>query len=399
MTHNRRLPALVAAGALTLMSPAAAYAEAPEHGALSEENYGGLSLGEGVGTFPLDSAFELMLLSEDFDIPESLEIWALSPQGDEILIGSGATESSSYQNPGSPTYPEAAVELIEVELPSSEIAGSDWYAFAAVDGDSGDLVTWQVYPVLLEGDDHSFDDDSLQQTWPVPDPQDRTSPSSTPPTLEVLTEETYGLVSIHQNEAILPLDEEITVDVQADTYADLWLLPPGGEEAVFLPARVTDSTEETIQWATQISSEEVDYTGIYGLIYVSGSEVLGWAPFGITLEGESLDAGLPGVHDSADGYADRSIWPVPDSVPGPEEEGAEEDEQAEQPEDETTEAPTEEPTEDQQPEGTDETDPAQTEQTSGDNGVNVWVVVLAIAGGALIAAGIAYLIGNRRRSS
>ncbi|WP_150462129.1 hypothetical protein [Nesterenkonia ebinurensis] len=393
----RLLPALGVAGTLALVTPAGAYAS-PDPDALSEQTYGGLNLGEGVGTFPLDSTFDLMLLSEDYDIPESVEVWALSPEGDEILIGSGATESSTYQNPGSETYPEVEVELIEVELPSAEVTASDWYAFVAVDEDSGDLVTWQTYPVLLEGDDRSFDGDELYEIWPAPDPQDRTSPSSTAPTVDVLTEDTYGLVGIHQDDALLPLDEEFTVEVQADVYADLWLLPPSsGEEAIFLPARVAESSDDRIQWNTQIGSEDIDYTGIYGLVYVYGDEVLGWAPFGITLDGEPLDAGLPGVHATEDGFADRSIWPVPDSVPGPEEAERAEEDDDDAGEDETAEA-TEEPAPTQEPEeGSDETEPAETDQASDTNGINGWVVVLAIAGGALIAAGIAYLIGNRRK--
>lgn len=396
----RLLPALGVAGTLALIAPTTANATAPNHDNLAEQLYGGASIGEGGGTFPLDTSFDLMLDAESYQIPESVEIWALSPEGDEVLIGSGATESATYQNPGSPTYPEVEVELIEVELPSSEISASDYWAFAAIDGASDEVVTWTVYPVLLEGDDTSFDDEGMREAWPsAPDPQERNYPWNVAPTIDALTEDTYGIVSIHQDQAILPLDEEFIVETSIGVYADLWLLPPGGEEAVFLPASVVESGEGSVQWSTQISSDDVDYSGIYALVYSHGDNIQGWAPFAVEADGDPLEAGDPGVHESEVGFSDRSIWPVPDSVPGPEEGERPEEDNDDAGEDATAEA-TGEPAPTQEPEeGSDQTEPAETDQASDTNGINGWVVVLAIAGGALITAGIAYLIGNRRKTS
>lgn len=395
----RTVTSLGAVSALVLATGPAAYA-APQQDELSEDTYGGLSLGEGEGIFPVDTEFDLMLASENFDIPETVEIWALSAEGDDILIGSGETESDTYQNPGSPTYPEQEVELIEVLLSSDDFEGSDWYAFTAVDGTSGEIITWTPYPVMVEGDDREFDGSEAEELWPVPSNGENSDPSSQAPTLESLTEETYGLISIFEDEPTIPLDQEFTVELQAEAAeADLWLLPPGGEEAVFLPAELltdgTGASAESPRWNTLVASEDVDYSGIYGLVATDEEDnVLGWTPFALSLDGESLEPGDPGVHESEAGYSDRNIWPIPDDVPGPEEGQTSEEDSEEDNDDDATEEATSEP------EGSEGEDPAETDATAegeGDgNGLNGWVVVLAIVGGALIAAGIAYLVGLRR---
>lgn len=382
---------------LALGGSAPAHAAEPDPDVLSEETHGGVALGEGAGAFPVDAEFDLMLAAEDFDIPETVEIWALSTEGDSLLIGSGETESETYQNPGSPTYPEVDVELIEVHLPSSEVPASDWYAFAAVDESDGALVTWTAYPVLLEDDPRDFDGSEAAELWPVPDHSENTEPSSEPPTLETLTEDTYGVVSIMRDDPVIPVDEDFTVEVETSVAnADLWLLPPGGEEALFLPAQLAAEGDgvhaEYPRWNTSVSSSDVEYNGIYGLVATHESDgLIGWAPFAVSVDGESLHPGDPGVHETEAGYSDRSIWPIPDSVPGPEE-GA-----AEDPDEDATSEPENEETGSPEPEGADESGPADAgEAPDTDNGTSWLVPTLAIAGGALIVAGIAYLIGSRR---
>ncbi|WP_120003415.1 hypothetical protein [Nesterenkonia muleiensis] len=393
----RLLTAFGAASILILTAPAAAQATEPERDQLSEDTYGGVTLGEGAGSFPVDSEFDLMLAADDFEIPDSVEIWALSPEGGSILIGSGETESETYQNPGSDTYPEISVELIEVNLPSAEIPTSEWYAFTAVDSSSGDLITWTAYPVALDDDPRDFVGQPTD-IWPVPDHNENTEPSSDSPTLEVLTEDTYGLVSILRDEPVIPLDQEFTVEVETSlANIDLWLLPPGGEEAVFLPAQLADDGAEYPQWSTSVSSEDVEYNGIYGLVATNESDgLIGWTPFGLSADGESLQPGDPGVHETEAGYSDRSIWPIPDSVAGPDE-GQTGEGEAQEPEDAETESP--EPTETPEPEDTEETEPTEFEETSDTESTTHWIIGLAIAGGVLIIAGLIYLVRTRRSAA
>lgn len=390
-----RLFTVVSLGAgLVLGASVPAQAAEPDPEDFAEDLYAGLLLGEGAGTFPVDIEFEVMLDAEMFDIPEEVEIWALSTEGDATLLGEGETVSEVYQNPGSPSYPEFEVELIEVTLPSSEVPASDWYAFAAVDPHTDDLITWTVYPVELEEDPKEFSNPP-SSIWPIPDHGENTEPTSDAPTLDALTEETYGLVSILRDAPVIPVDEDFTVEVETSLAdVDLWLLPPGGEEAIFLPADMVE-TDPFPQWGTRVSSGDVEYNGIYGLVATNESDgLIGWAPFGLSIDGESLQPGDPGVHESDASYSDRSIWPIPDSVPGPDGDPAEEE--TAEPEDEQTQSP-EPPTGEPEPEGTDESGPAEQEETAdADEGIN-WVVLgLAVTGGALIIGGIAYLIGSRR---
>lgn len=391
---TRLFTAFGAACALILVAPTAGQATEPEPDQLSEDTYGGLTIGEGAGSFPVDSEFDLMLAADDFEIPDSVEIWALSPDGDSILIGSGETESETYQNPGADTYPEINVELIEVNLPSSEVPASEWYAFTAVDSASGDLITWTAYPVALDDDPRDFEGQPTD-IWPVPDHSENTEPSSDSPTLDVLTEDTYGLVSILRDQPVIPLDQDFTVEVETSLVnIDLWLLPPGGEEAVFLPAQLADDGTGYPQWNTSVSSEDVEYNGIYGLVATNESDgLIGWTPFGLSVDGESLQPGDPGVHETEAGYSDRSIWPIPDSVPGPDEGQTSENESPE-PEDGETESP--EPTDSPEPEGTEEAEPTEVEEASDTESTTHWIIGLAIAGGVLIIAGLIYLVRTRR---
>lgn len=388
----------IAALAFLVPGSAATAAEgaqhAPSRDELSEESFGGVLLGEGVGDFPTDEQFTVMIDAEEFDVPASVELWAMPPgSGDAVLIGSGETQFDTYQNPGAETYSELEVGLIEAELPSSEVPEQQWWAFIAVDGSNGDIVTWTVYPAGVDnGAEESLTTADRDQAWPMAPGAfgENSTASSPPPTLDALTQETYGLVSIHQESAVIPLDEEFIVEVASEISAlDLWLLPPGDEEATFLPhaEQLTEDGRslEVPQYAVQVNSDDVEYNGIYALVATYDDDgVIGWTPFALSLDGESLQPGDPGVHESDAGFADRSIWPIPDSVPGPEADQSPPDEEP---------SPTATEAEEETPEET-----APTAQSQ-DSGVNGWLIVLILAGVGLIVivAVIAYLIVSRNR--
>lgn len=387
--------------ALTVGASVPAQAEAPTGEDLSEDTYGGVLIGEGAGTFPVDDSFDLMLNAEEFSIPESVKIWAVSPDQEAVLIGEGAADSEVYQNPGSPDDYELSVELIDVSLPSDELSSSDWYAFAAVDAVSDELITWSSYPVLLEDDPRDFIGPPTD-IWPVPDSGEDTGPTSQPPTLEQLSEDTYGIVSILQDTPVIPVDEEFTAEVSTSLYdVDFWLLPPGGEDAVSLSSQRASSHSGDPQWYTMVHGDDVAYNGIYGLVATHETEgIIGWSPFGLSADGESLQPGDPGVHDSDAAYSDRSIWPIPDSVPGPDEgepEDPDEDATTEPEDDETDNADPSSPevTDGPESEGTDAAEPADAEATSGTDQTSWLVIGLAGLGGLLIIGGIAYLIHHR----
>lgn len=93
---------------------------------------------------------------------------------------------------------------------------------------------------------------------------EETSPGGEPPTLASLIEERYGVFSLQAEDPVLPLDEPFTVEAAEEQPADVefWLLPPDGGEAI------------------------------------------------------SLDSSTI----AEDTTADRSVWPITDSVPAPEQE-------------------------------------------------------------------------------
>lgn len=386
---------LMAAG-LVLGTSVPAQAAPPDAEILDEDLYGGVRIGEGAAHFPVDLDFDIILDAEEFEIPDEVEMWAMSPEGDTLLIGEGETESTVFENLSAANPTEQEVELLEVNVPSAEVPTSEWYAFIAIDPATDELVTWTAYPVQLDGDPFDFGDPP-RDIWPVPDPSENTEPSTAAPSLEELTGDTYGLVSILEDSPVIPLDREFGVQVETSVITvDLWLLPPGGEDAVFLPSFLIDNGPEVEfpQWSTEVTSDAVDYNGIYGLVAVDHSAgLIGWTPFGLSADGEPLQTSDPGVHQSDPAYSDRSIWPIPDSIPGPEEGAPEETESPEPEDEETTESP--EPTAEPEPEGTDGTEPADTEATSDNGGTNWLVIGLASLGGLLIIGGIAYLVRSR----
>lgn len=324
---------------LTLFSTAAAAPAAAQHDYeppttefLSEETYGGLSLGEGAAGYPVDQEFTVMLLAEEVDVPDTVDVWLLPPEGEEaLLVGSGPTESDVYENPGSPTYEPEEVELIDVTIDSGEVPYSGMYGLAVTDL-SGELITWSHGTVSLEGDSvgagspgFSEDDGTPDpDLWPIPGAdEEETSPGGEPPTLASLIEERYGVFSLQAEDPVLPLDQPFTVEAAEEQPADVefWLLPPDGGEAISLDSStIPEDATTPDSWEVQVSSAEVDQRGIYGLVGTTGHGVVeGWTPFAVSPGGESIEPGDPGVN-AEDTNADRSVWPIPDSVPVPEQE-------------------------------------------------------------------------------
>lgn len=399
MAQRQLLSVLGAAGVVVLVSPASAHAD--EEAPLTSDTYGGILLAEGVSTFPTDEPVELMLAAEHFDIPDTVEVWAHAPEGGEpVLIGSGETESDIYTNPGAETPTEQEVELIEVTLSGSEVPSSGWYAFTAVDESTGDLVTWSSYPVI--GEDGGELGGSPGEQWPVPDFSENVEPTSEPPSLETLTEETYGLVSINEDSPVIPVDETFTLQIASgDERTDLWLLPPGGEDATFLVTEPASDglgmTSETMPWRTVVRSEEVDYKGIYGLVATTESEgVVAWTPFALSPDGSSLEASDPGVDESDAGYSDRNIWPIPDSVPGADGDQDDSGEDADDPGAE--ENPETSPTADTTDSENEDSEAADAEQTSGSDLGSPWALITAVIGGLVLIASAAYVLWRRNRA-
>lgn len=393
MAQTRLLSALGVVGVVALISPASAHAD--EEAPLSSDTYGGIFLAEGVATFPTDDALELMLAAEHFDIPDTVEVWAHAPEGgDPVLIGSGETESDIYTNPGAETATEQEVELIEVTLPSPEVSSSGWYAFVALDESTGDLITWSSYPVI--GEDGGELGGSPGEQWPVPDFSENVEPTSEPPTVEALTEQTYGLVSINEDAPVIPVDETFTLQTDSgEERTDLWLLPPGGEDAIFLTTEPASDglgmTPGTMPWRTVVRGEEVDYKGIYSLVATAESEgVVAWTPFALSPDGSSLEPGDPGVDESDAAFSDRSIWPIPDSVAGPEataENG--EDEDTERDGDNAPASPDAETT---------DSDTADAEQTSGSDAGSPWALITAVIGGLVLITTAGYVLWRRDKA-
>ncbi len=324
-------------------SPAAAQTddEPPTLESLSEETYGGLSLGEGAAGYPVDQEFTVMLLAEEIDVPESAALWLLPPEGeDPLLVGEGPVELDTYENPGSPTYEPEEVGLIEATISSEELPYSGMYGLAATDP-SGELITWSHGTVALEGDDagpgapgFSEDDGTPDpDLWPIPGAggeQDE-SPGGEPPTLASLGEERYGVFALQAEDPVLPLDEPFTVEAAEGQPADVefWLLPPDGGEAISVDSSsLSEDDSAPDAWELQVSSADVEDRGIYGLVGTTGHGVVeGWTPFAVSPGGESIEPGDPGVN-AEDTNADRSIWPIPDSVPVPEQDTGEADDGA-----------------------------------------------------------------------
>lgn len=404
MATARLSASLGAAGVVVLAAAPAAHADEQDHeqAALSSDVYGGVLLAEGVGAFPTDEPLDLMIAAEAFDVPDDVEIWAYSPEDeDPVLIGSGETESDTYVNPGAETPTESEVELIEVTLPQADVPATGWYAFLALDESTGELITWSSYPVLgVDGGDVTG---GPGDHWPVPDISENLEPSTEPPTLDDLTEQGYGLISIDQEEPVLPLDETLTLQIDGvEGRADLWLLPPDGEDAAFL---VTEPASDglgvrpgDIPWRTVVPSENAEYNGIYGLVAThEEAGVVAWTPFAVSADGGSLEVSDPGVDDSDPAYSDRSIWPIPDSIPGAE--GEQDDDAEEGDESETgNSSATEEGTDDNSDEESSDTDTTGAEQTSDSAGLNTWALIAAVGGGALLIAAAAVILWRRGRA-
>lgn len=316
-------------------APAAAAPSEPEYTpptleSLSEETYGTLSLGEGAAGYPVDQEFTVMLDAEELDVPETVDLWLIPPEGGEAIhVAEGPTESDVYENPGSPTYEPREVELAQATIDSEDLDYSGLYGLAAVDPE-GELFSWRFGTVQAEQGDSlgagapGYDEDSGtpdEDLWPIPSSEEEPEPATEPPTLEDLTEEGYGAFGIGEETPVLPLDATVTVqDMESTAVQEFWLLPADGGEAIHLNTEEAQSGNpgEPFTWEVATSSEGVTETGIYALVGTNGAgSAVGWTPFGVSPDGEPIQPGDPGVNEE-DTNADREIWPIPDSVPVPE---------------------------------------------------------------------------------
>lgn len=332
-----------------------------------------------------------------YELGQELDLWIIPPEGENGQYF-GSFEVSADDDParywsflGPVTFPPEAFDYSGV------------YAAALTDQD-GELLAWQRTVLELDGEEVTDDSPGgmATGTWPVPD-GDEPEPVTQPPTLEDLTEEGYGRIYIQEGSPVIPLDRPFTAVFDDTTQpADYWLLPPEGSEAVWLPKEALSGQEVgEVHAELALSSEDVEATGIYALAAknVSGS-LIGWTPFGISTDGESIQPGDPGVN-AEDTNTDRDIFPIPDSVPVPNEEG---DDEANGAEHDQTESQAQSPGQGDSPsdESVAEGDHTVTQDAEAATGIGDtfgWVSVLAVAAGALVVAGVLYLISSRRRGS
>lgn len=282
-----------------------------------------------------------------------------------------------------------------VTFPPETFDYSGMYAAALTDQD-GELLAWQRTVLELDGEEVTAESPggTATGTWPVPD-SEVAEPVTEPPALEDLIGEGYGRVYIEEETPAIPLDRPFTVVFHDTTQpADYWLLPAGGSEAIWLPKEdLTTQEAGEVHASLILTSEDVEFTGIYALAAknLSGS-LIGWAPFGISVDGEGIRPEDPGVN-SENPHTDRSIFPIPDSVPVPEANGNDTEEEQTQAS-EPAASPTSEAAEDEDPAaGQDDSEAAA--ETEGSIG---WAAAAAIAGGLLVA-GPLYLVISRRRAS
>lgn len=403
MAQRQLLSVLGAAGVVVLVSPASAHADEEDHEqvALSSDVYGGVLLAEGVSAFPTDEPLDLMIAAEPYEVPDSVEVWVYSPEEDSpVLIGSGETESDIYTNPGAETATDWEVELIEVTLPQAEVPATGWYAFLALDESTGDLITWSSYPVLTpDGGDLAG---GPGEHWPLPDIAENLEPSTEPPTLDSLTEQGYGLVSINQEDPVLPLNETFTLQIDGvEGRADLWLLPPDGEDARFLATEPAGDgafvRPGDTPWRTMVDSDGADYNGIYGLVAThEDAGVVAWTPFAVSADGNALQTDDPGVDDSDPAYSDRNIWPIPDSVPGADGDQDDSGEDADDPgaEEDSETSPTADTTDSEN----EDSEAADAEQTSGSDLGSPWALITAVIGGLVLIASAGYVLWRRDKA-
>ena len=318
-----------------------------------------------------------------YEVGQDVDLWIIPPEGEPGQFF-GTFEIESEVDPdrywsmlGPVTFAPEAFDYSGV------------YAAALTDRD-GELLAWQRTVLELEGEEVTDDSPGgiATGTWPVQEGDDP-EPVTGPPALEGLTEEGYGRVYIQEDSPVIPLDRPFTAVFEDTTQpADYWLLPPEGSEAIWLPKEALTGQEfGEVHAELIVSSEDVESTGIYALAAknVSGN-LIGWTPFGISVDGDSIQPGEPGVN-AEDTNTDRSIFPIPDSVPVPNDE----DNDDEQSQPEETSSPAEEPTSD------DEGAEAASETSA--NTVSGWAIALAAAAGALVVAGLLYLISSGRRGS
>lgn len=353
-----------------------------------------------------------------YDEGQSLDLWLIPPEGEDAGFF-GTFEVQSDEDPD-----QYWSRLGPVTFPPEAFDYSGVYAAALADQQTGEVLAWQRTVVELDGDQLTEDSPggSTTETWPVPQ-GDQPQPTTEAPSLMDLSGEGYGQVFIDEDSPVIPLDRPFTAIIPDTTQpADYWLLPPDGSDAIWLPMEAIPSQNYGQVFAElTLAGEDVDFTGIYGLVAksLSGS-VVGWTPFGISAEGESIQPGDPGVNED-DTNTDRSIFPIPDSVPvptseaddddvdetgpaqqtGSTEQTAPEDSSAESgdPADQSSAADGDQSSQTSEAAaGGDQSENHNLEAASGTSSTAVWAAALAGTGGVLLIAGLVYLVTTRRRA-
>lgn len=366
---------------------------------VSEETLGHARVADGEGSLVAPGTERVIqiespahFLNTPFEAGDELDVWIVPPQGED------GTYFGTFEVPDVDLDDHYFTSLGPLVFPESAFEYSGIYA-AVLTNNTGEVLVWQRTIVELEGDELDHENGpGAQDEWPIPEGVDGAEPPA--PGLEDLTEDTYGLLAIDEEAPVLPLNRSFTAITQStDAPLRYWLIPPDGTEALSLNASQQPSEAGTTAASLRIEQEQVPFTGIFALAGVdSQNTVVGWSPFGVSPDGRSIAAGDPGVN--ADNTAtDRSIFPIPDSVPVPGEDDGED------PSPTASDSPDEEPTPTgaataESPAEDSTTEPPAAAETEATSGVSATTIIgVGAAAVALIAAITAVALLIRRGSS
>ncbi|GAA1801919.1 LPXTG cell wall anchor domain-containing protein [Nesterenkonia flava] len=366
----RTLTAAIMAAALGMTAATSAHATAgtgaspdyapPTADNLSEDTY------SNVLPFGGDFGDQLPIGTHDYSVffdsslagPDDYDVWVLQPEGDDsILIG----EFSFAPSDGGEGEANAiAAEDFTLGTLAEEVDQPGDYAIAITD-DAGEVIAWSqaTTPPHIAGD-------YREASWPIPadaaqqQPDVGTVDRDTPVTVSDLTEDGYGVVSRTDSDDLTLVPGELfTLQAEHEQLASVanaafWLVYPEPAEVEIegttqrVEALHLGSTPTFYEPSVTLDEPELDpdyitYSGIYAVAVLDEEtgEIIGWSPFGVDADGQGIQPGQPGVNEN-DTNTDRSIYPIPDSVPVPGEEDQEEGGADPQPEDDAQEGSEEE---------------------------------------------------------
>lgn len=258
-------------------------------------------------------------LNTPYEAEDELDVWIVPPEGED------GTYFGTFSVPDDDTDGHYFTFLGPLTFPESAFDYSGVYAAVLTDS-SGEILVWQRTMVEREGEELDHDaGPGTDGVWPVPEGVD--DEEAPPPELSDLTEDTYGALAIDEDAPVLPLNRSFSsITESSESPTRYWLIPPDGDEAITVNSRGEPSDPEVSLATMRIDDDQIPFTGIYALAGTdTQNNVVAWSPFGVSPEGRSIAAGDPGVN--ADNTAtDRSIFPIPDSVPVPDEEDDENEE-------------------------------------------------------------------------